>query len=79
MVWYRIRRQETMAVSTKLIDRQEMAPHNHQRLGVCRIMPFFLISALFQKINARDINYIAALNFQKCLDLRKNCYNPTDS
>ena len=40
-------------------------------------MPFLPISALFSKINARNINYMAALNFRKCLDLRKNCYNPT--
>ncbi len=32
-------------------------------LGVCRVKPFFPISALFSKINARNINYIAALNF----------------
>ena len=42
-------------------------------------MPFFPISALFLKINARNINYMATLNFRKCLDLRKNFYNPTDS
>ena len=42
-------------------------------------MPFSPISALFSKINARNINYMAALNFRKCLDLRKNFYNPTDS
>ena len=50
-----------------------------KKLGACRIMPFFPISALFSKINARNINYMAALNFRKCLDLRKNFYNPTDS
>ncbi len=48
-------------------------------LGACRIMPFFPISALSQKINARNINYMAALNFLRRLDLRKNYYNPTDS
>ncbi len=42
-------------------------------------MPFFPISALSQKINARNINYMAALNFLRRLDLRKNYYNPTDS
>jgi hypothetical protein len=42
-------------------------------------MPFFPISSLFSKINARNINYMAVLNFRKCLDLRKNCYNPTAS
>ncbi len=44
-----------------------------KRLGACRIMPFFPISALFSEINSRNINYMAALNFRKCLDLRKNC------
>jgi len=42
-------------------------------------MPFSPISALFSKIIARNINYMAALNLRKCLDLRKNFYNPTDS
>ena len=50
-----------------------------KNLGACRIMPFFPISALFFKINARNINYMTALNLQKCLDLRKNCYNPKGS
>ncbi|GAB6192052.1 hypothetical protein JCM39068_18010 [Desulfocastanea catecholica] len=42
-------------------------------------MHFSPISLLFSKINARNINYMAVLNFRKCLDLRKNCYNPTAS
>ena len=42
-------------------------------------MPFFPISSLLSKINARNINYMAVLNFQKRLDLRKNDYNPTGS
>jgi hypothetical protein len=42
-------------------------------------MPFFPISSLFSKINARNINYMAVLNFRKCLDPGKNCYNPTVS
>jgi hypothetical protein len=42
-------------------------------------MPFFLMSSLSLKINARNINYMAVLNFQGCLDLRKNSYNPTGS
>ncbi len=41
-------------------------------------MPFPPISALFPKINARHISYMAVLNFGKCLDLGKKCYNPTD-
>ncbi len=47
-------------------------------LGVCKIMLFYPISALVSKINAGNIKYMAVLNFRKCLDLRKNCYNPTD-
>jgi len=34
-----------------------------QHLGVYRIISFFPISALFLKINTRNINYMAALNF----------------
>ncbi len=42
-------------------------------------MPFFPISSLFSKINVRNIIYMAMLNFRKCLDMKKNCYNPTGS
>jgi hypothetical protein len=42
-------------------------------------MDFFLISSLFAKINARNIKYMAVLNFQKRLNLRKNASNPTGS
>ncbi len=42
-------------------------------------MPFFPIFSLFAKIYARNITYMAVLNFQKSLDLKKNAYNPTGS
>jgi hypothetical protein len=42
-------------------------------------MPFSPSSSLFQKNNARNINYMAVLIFLKCLDLRKNIYSRTSS
>jgi len=42
-------------------------------------MPFSPISALFDKNNARNIDYMAVLIFTKCLDLRKNFYSRTTS
>jgi hypothetical protein len=42
-------------------------------------MPFSPSSSLFQKNNARNINYMAVLIFLKYLDLRKNVYSRATS
>jgi len=42
-------------------------------------MPFSLISALFYKNNALNIDHMAMRIFLKCLDLRKNVYSRTTS
>ncbi len=42
-------------------------------------VPFLPNSSLFQKNNARNINYMPALIFLKCLDFEQNCYSRTSS
>ncbi len=42
-------------------------------------MPLSPNFSLFLKNNAHNINYMAALIFSKCLDLRENAYSRTSS
>ncbi len=42
-------------------------------------MPFCPNSSLFQKNNARNINYMSVLIFLKCLDFEQNVYSRTSS
>lgn len=40
---------------------------------------YYNIYLLFQKNNVRNINYMAVLNFVKCLDFEQNAYSRTSS
>lgn len=45
------------------INRRDVMYNDFIILGVCRIMHFPPISSLFPEVNARNINYMAVLNF----------------
>ena len=42
-------------------------------------MPFLSNSSLFAKFYPRNINYMPAVKFKKCLDLRRNVYSRISS
>jgi len=49
------------------------------RLGACPRMPFRPNSSLFIKNNTRNIKYMTAFIFSKCLNFKQNVYSRTSS